>query len=155
MRAINHALTGAVIGLQLDEPGYAMPLALLSHFVQDAIPHHGPDYMTEAEKQKILRSRVFRSSLVIDAFLCVLLVVILFVSKPANWLSACVCAFLAAVPDVIWFRSFLMSAHKKKFKPNKLEIFSSKIQWYERPAGAYVEMAWFLVFGYLFYTYLI
>ena len=83
MRAINHALTGAVIGLAITEPAAAIPLAVVSHYVCDAIPHYGQNH---PEEQR-LRSSFFRQLLYFDTILCFGLVVLL-VYQPANQLAA-------------------------------------------------------------------
>jgi len=41
MTATNHALTGAAIGLLVGEPLIAVPAAIASHFICDALPHYG------------------------------------------------------------------------------------------------------------------
>ena len=103
MRAINHALTGAVIGLTVHNPAVALPAALVSHLVCDAIPHHG-----SAAKDAIT-SRWFAYSLVIDALLCGALVFVLYLSGTNYWLLASVCAFLAASPDFLSVRKYVAS----------------------------------------------
>lgn len=39
MLSISHALTGAFIAVKVGNPVLAIPLILLSHYVEDAIPH--------------------------------------------------------------------------------------------------------------------
>lgn len=43
MIATNHALTGAAIAVVIKQPILAIPLAFVSHFICDAIPHFGVD----------------------------------------------------------------------------------------------------------------
>ena len=43
MTATNHALSGALIGLAVMQPILALPLAFVSHFMLDAVPHFGFD----------------------------------------------------------------------------------------------------------------
>lgn len=40
MTAATHFVVGAALAFQIDNPGLALPLAFLSHFVIDVIPHH-------------------------------------------------------------------------------------------------------------------
>jgi hypothetical protein len=40
--APNHALTGALIGLSVANPVLALPLAFVSHLLQDTVPHYDP-----------------------------------------------------------------------------------------------------------------
>jgi hypothetical protein len=41
MTGFNHGMTGAAIALAVKQPALAVPLAFLSHFVTDMIPHFG------------------------------------------------------------------------------------------------------------------
>lgn len=136
MRAINHALAGAAIGLTISEPALALPASIASHFVLDAVPHFGSSRLrTNGEGFRIL--------LIVDALLCALLVLVLAVTKPRHWLLAAVCAFLATSPDFMWVGKFLRSREGKPPIPDKkLLKFHKSIQWFERPSGAVVELAW-------------
>lgn len=139
MRAINHALTGTAIGLLVGEPLIALPAALASHFVCDSIPHHG----SQNPNPKVLKSRLFAQTLVLDAVLCGLLVGLLAFSQPLHWQLAAVCAFLAASPDFLYIPRFLGArANKDEYKPNPLVRFTINIQWFQRPIGWLVEVAW-------------
>jgi hypothetical protein len=135
MTATNHALTGAIIGLAVPNPVLALPMAVVSHLVCDALPHFGLS-------KDWVASKAFSIYLVIDAALCGLLVVILFASGTPNWMLASVCAFVAASPDFISIRKFISAHRGRVFRPNSLERFLKKIQWFERPIGAAVEVAW-------------
>lgn len=137
MTATNHALTGAVIGLMVHNPVVAIPAALLSHLLCDAIPHFGgiKDWIGQNS---------FAAYLVVEAAMCGLLVLLLFMAHPAHWLLAAACAFVAASPDFISIRAFVAARRHQKFVPNVLERFLKAIQWFERPIGAAVEVAWFI-----------
>jgi hypothetical protein len=137
MRAINHSLAGAAIGLAVGNPAIAAPAAFVSHFALDAIPHHG-------SKTKILHTARFRNVLLVDAFLCVALVLALAIIQPRHWLLAIICAFLAASPDFMWIGKFIHARKEKEIKPNKslAARFHGKIQWFERPVGVIVEVVW-------------
>lgn len=137
MIATNHALTGAVIGLSVSSPWIAIPAALISHFICDAIPHFGA-----AGEDNFLRSKSFRIYLVIDALLCILLVISLFVLRVDNWFLVSLCAFLAASPDFWHIKRFVYARNKQPYRPGKIAKFSSDIQWFQRPIGAIVEIAW-------------
>lgn len=140
MTLTNHALTGSVVGLVIDNPLVAIPVAFASHFICDAIPHFGLGSSTE-----ILGSANFRRYLVTDALLCVGLVIVLAVTRPEHWLLAAVCAFLATSPDMAWLPGWLRTRRGLAFKserPNLFMRFAARIQWYEKPLGALVEAAW-------------
>src|SRR5436190_1192178 len=136
MRAINHALTGAVIGVTVSSPWVALPAAFESHFVLDAIPHH------DFAKRKFTTSS-FKITLVIDTLLCGLLVASLILWHPQSWLQACICAFLAASPDFMWIPRYVRAQHGivRKQRNNVLR-FHSAIQWFEKPIGWVVEAIW-------------
>ena len=138
MRAINHALTGAVIGLSISTPYAAVPLAFVSHFALDALPHYG-------EENADLTTTGFKLSLIADALLCFVLVLLLVVAKPENWLVAAVCAFVATAPDFASIRRYVWAQKGKKLEPqNWFTRFARNIQWGERTWGWIVEAAWFL-----------
>lgn len=152
MRAINHALTGAVIGLAVPTPVIAMPLAILSHYACDAIPHYGPAENTG----KYLRSRRFAIGLLLDAVACGLLVLLLGIASPAHWWLAAICAFLAALPDVAFLPGWIRTRRGQPFASGASwhTRFASRIQWFERPIGGLVEVAWFGAFVAILITYL-
>lgn len=141
MTATNHALTGAAIGLIVSQPALAIPLALLSHFICDSLPHFG---VAESKKSKLLKSDKFRNYLGIEAIMCLLLVAMLMIMRPQNWLLAAVCAFIAASPDLLSFNRYRKTRQGLKWRPNAYQRFAHGIQWFERPAGAVVEIAWFI-----------
>lgn len=154
MRAINHALTGAIIGLVVGEPLLAVPAAVTSHFVCDALPHHGHDDKSDSAKHQQLRSKLFRYQLYVDALLCAGLVAILFALTPNHWLLAAICAFAAAAPDFLWFRRYLAALRNHHWQPTKFDAFAGNIQWFQRPIGFVVEIAWFLGVAYLLLPFL-
>lgn len=139
MTATNHALTGAFIGLAVGNPWLAIPAAFVSHFICDAIPHYGKG----KNNPGYLRSRFFRNMLVVDACLCCLLVVVLIGLRPEHWLLAAVCAFAATSPDLVWIGKFMAARAGQKIKNgNYFTRFAAWIQWFQKPAGAVVEVAW-------------
>ncbi|HXR50266.1 MAG TPA: hypothetical protein VN778_04550 [Verrucomicrobiae bacterium] len=143
MRAINHAITGAFIGLAISEPVAAIPVAIASHFVCDAIPHYD-GVSSDKGKAKWLRSKTFRYLLYADAILCGGLVLVLALKHPFDWQLAAICAFAAAAPDFLWLKRYLNRHSKQQTRPNAFSRFAGRIQWFQRPIGAVVEIAWFV-----------
>lgn len=150
MTATNHALTGAVIGLTFHNPALALPGALLSHYLLDALPHFRPNMPDEV----LLKTRGFKLYLIGEALLCFLIVLTLFLTQPPNWWLGAVCAFVAAAPDLISFGRFRRVIDDKPVKKSAYAKFARGIQWFERPIGAVVEIVWLMAFGYLFISLL-
>jgi hypothetical protein len=142
MRAINHAMTGAVIGLVVAEPVVALPAALVSHYILDAIPHYDDKRLPDAKKY---RTAYFRNLLYADALLCLALIILLATSQPFSWQLAAVCAFLGVAPDFLWLGGYrkAINGAKKLVSKTAYTKFARRIQWFERPIGAVVEVAWF------------
>jgi hypothetical protein len=139
MRAINHALTGTIIGLTVSQPVIALPAALASHFICDMIPHHG----SQEDNPAAIRSKLFRNTLYADAGLCLILVLTLAIVRPRDWLLAACCAFVAASPDLLFVKRYLLTIRHKTWKPSAVVKWAIDIQWFQRPIGAVVEIAWF------------
>jgi hypothetical protein len=135
MTATNHALTGAIIGLTVGNPWLAIPLAFASHFVLDALPHYGP-------AKSNIGSKRFRNYLTMDAALCILLVLLLGLSRSEGWIVAALCAFVATSPDVMWLPDFLRARQGKSERTianrNAIVRFHSLVQWYQKPPGAII-----------------
>ncbi|HVI60841.1 MAG TPA: hypothetical protein VM535_01650 [Candidatus Saccharimonadales bacterium] len=138
MTAINHALTGAVIGLVVGEPLIALPAALASHFICDALPHFGSRL-----PNKLIKTTGFRTYLFIEAGLCFALVALLAIFQPQYWLLAAACAFIATSPDLLWVNKYLKVRRGQHWKRSTFLQFAGGIQWFQRPIGAAVEIAWF------------
>jgi hypothetical protein len=139
MTAVNHALTGTLIGLVVGRPAVAVPAALASHFVCDALPHYG----SGLPEKVVLASRRFRNYLLLEALLCILIVATIWQLQPDHWLLAIVCAFAAASPDLLSINRYLSARRRRKWSGNPYTHFARRIQWFERPIGAVVEIAWF------------
>lgn len=137
MRAINHALTGAIIGVASGNPWVVVPAAVASHFVLDAIPHHNT-------AKGDMDAAIFNLMLVIDGLLCVGLVGLLAVWQPAHWQLAAFGAFLATSPDFMWIPGYLRARHhQNQIAGRGILKFHGRIQWFQRPIGGFVEIAWF------------
>lgn len=138
MTATNHALSGAVIGLAISQPAIALPLALASHFVLDAIPHFGLANHVEREAKKPLFNWILRT----DALLLAAVMIYLLFAG-AGWL-AFACLFLAGSPDFVWAYRYVFKEDfgRKPFPPmNAFSRFHSRIQWSQTlTAGFAIEL---------------
>lgn len=135
--ATSHAVTGASIAVVVREPVLALPLALASHFVLDALPHIGLDEYGGHNKMRTL----FHKILAADTVLLISLAVFLFVSGAPLLVFACV--FLAGAPDFVWAYRYVVQEKLGKAKEhpkNLLNRFHSKIQWSQTLRGAYLEI---------------
>lgn len=148
MTATNHALTGALIGMSVHQPLLAVPAAFASHYVLDALPH-GDGFFK-------LRSKTFSLYLLVEAWLCCLLVLVLAVTQPEYWWLGAICAFVATSPDFMWIKTYLRE--RKGFKRLKPKLWfvklHAKVQWFAKPIGAIVELAWAIIAVSLLVIYL-
>lgn len=135
MTATNHSLTGAIIGLTLGIPILAIPLAFMSHFLLDSFPHFGFSNLNE-------RGTKFTKLLLIDASLCALLVMVLSITRPEFWVVASLSAFAAASPDFMWAPDYFRQRNgsQQLLNSNFVKRYHSRIQWYQRPPGAIIEV---------------
>ncbi len=136
MTATNHALTGALIGFSISDPWVALPLAFLSHFILDVIPHYG----SNQNSNNWIKTTKFKIILTIDICCCLVLGSLLLIFRPKGFVLALICAIIATSPDLIHIRKFILLNKHKTIKLNVIERFSAVIQWYERPSGAFVEL---------------
>lgn len=145
MLAINHALGGAIIGLTISNPVLAVPLAFASHFVLDAIPHFDPPGNEKAR----MNAKVFHLQLVADAILCFLLVVLLALLQPKDWILAAICAFVATTPDMFWIPKFIRVTKygEEPVNTNWFWRLHHGVQWRTGPNLWWVEALWFIAAG--------
>lgn len=139
MTGLNHGLTGAVIAVAVKKPELALPLAFLSHFVQDVIPHFGvPDSQ--------LFKRKFNIVLVADFVLSVSAMVVLAFLFPAHKWLIWGCMIAAACPDLAWayYRLYLEKIKNQKPKYDPFTRIHFVLEWSNETWGALVEAGWFV-----------
>lgn len=157
MTATNHALAGALIAMAVKKPELALPLAFLSHFALDALPHYNPPNLTKNTFRnyqdawsKKLRLRGFRIIFASDMILFVSVLVAVPWLSPAGVspLTVFFSALAGASPDFDGGLRFLLRRlgvmHSKSKENDWFSRFHIIVQWMERPWGIYVEGA-FLV----------
>jgi hypothetical protein len=142
MTGFNHGMTGAVLALVIKQPALAVPLAFLSHFVTDMIPHFG------LGRENIL-NRKFTIILVADFIFSIFLMVVLAVLFPAHLWLIWACMIAAASPDLMWAYHHLyrVKIKHRKLKLGKIALFHSKIQWSQTLPGIAMEACWFILMG--------
>lgn len=139
MTGANHLVTGAVIGAAVVQPAVALPLALASHFVLDALPHYG-----DTSKKSWL-GRNFNYVLIADAIVGSLFLLALLATQPVNWGIMALCAVISVLPDVVWVPHYIADMRGNIRPMGAFARFSKWIQWGERPWGLYVEIVFFAV----------
>ncbi len=133
MTGSNHVVAGALIGAVVLQPAVAIPAALASHFLMDALPHYG-----DKNKSSWL-NRHFKYVLVTDALIMVSFLTAVTVIQPTNWGLLLFCALVAVLPDAIWIPHYLADMRQEPKQPGAFARFSKWIQWGEHPWGIYLE----------------
>ena len=144
MTVTNHVMAGAIIAVAVQKPELAIPLAFISHFVLDALPHFGrvADNVFERNKNKL-----FRTVVSIDTVLSLSLLVLLpfLLHNKVDWWVTFVCILAAVCPDFVWVYRFFGEIKSRNYKKiGWFSRFHKWIQWGERPWGIILE---FFIFG--------
>lgn len=148
MTATNHMLTGAVLAVSVQRLWLMAPMAIISHFVLDVLPHFGVHKDDTAKRNK---HPLFQYIVFVDVALAISLLVLL-PSILSGAVSTGVLLFgmlLAYSPDLIWVHRFMHEIRKKtvQYKPSWLTKFHHEIQWGERTWGVAVELVFFAGMG--------
>ncbi|RTK94996.1 hypothetical protein EKI60_00875 [Candidatus Saccharibacteria bacterium] len=144
MTVTNHLLAGAIIVSVIKEPLLALPLAFVSHFVMDALPHFG--YAGNKGYGEALKHSL-SYWVGIASTVTVIGLVILLIAQ-GLWIEL-VAGLIAASPDLVGLYNYTRDERHNQ-EPNRfihtLHIrFDRVIQRYERPWGIYVELVAFTV----------
>lgn len=136
MSIVNHGAVGALIAIVIKQPALALPIAFLSHFIMDALPHFGFNGNGFGEALKNKKLVILHQSFNVPAFMALMLIL-----YPFGWI-AYVGAAVAVSPDLAWpTRYWFYERHGKAPRPNGPIIrFHHNIQWCERPWGFVIEM---------------
>lgn len=140
MTATNHALTGALIAAIVPNPFIGLPLAFVSHFVLDALPHFGK------HPKMHYTSKAFMLLVVIDALIAISLLITLALLIPRDFWLIFAGGALAFSPDLMWFPGYVRALLGKEERPlKKIAHFHLRIQWAELPHGWRYEIVWFVI----------
>jgi hypothetical protein len=143
MTATSHATIGALIATFVKRPEIALPLAFLSHFVADAIPHYG--IQGHAGFGEALKHKSGKFVGITDPILLVSLFALLFYLGVPFYVFAA--ALLACSPDLEWLFAFLVYERRNKKAPRSfIAPLHNRIQWCEKPWG-YASEVIVIVFG--------
>lgn len=145
MIGFNHAAVGGFFALALPLP-FALPLAVMSHFVLDMLPHYG---IPNEKRNQELFWRVFT---ILD--FCIAWLFLGYIALSRQHYAVFFCGLAAASPDFFWVarvirdRSFDLSNHSNNFTR-----WHASIQKYERRWGIWIELPLAIILGYLVYLY--
>lgn len=109
-----HFLLGAAIAANIKIPLIAFPLALLSHYLLDFIPHW--DYSTYLIKSKKWQN-AYRDFLKIIIDFVFSMLIVIFFSK--EFITALLGGFFATLPDIVTFFYILFPSNKILILHNK------------------------------------
>lgn len=139
MTASNHAITGAVIALTIHSPLLALPLAFLSHFILDALPHFG--FEGHVGFRAAFKHRVTVFILIFDVISWLILFYLLLGQPAIIYLAG----LIAVSPDFVWLSRYFFFERKNLEPPSPswFTRFHQDIQWGERPWGVVFELTWF------------
>jgi len=132
MISLNHVLAGTAIALAVKEPLLIAPLAFLSHFVLDAIPHFSYEWP----------GWKFRTLWAIDAVASSIAILVLATFQPSLAFAVIVGGFCAELPDVFWLYERLVVKGESSFWYFK---FHRVIQWSETRRGLFYELGYLIV----------
>lgn len=143
MTATNHSITAANLAL-ITKTWWILPIALVSHFVLDALPHFGSTKGKDIDKKFIV---VYTIDFIL---LCSLWLIVLLVTGHFRYLVIAAMT-AAALPDVVWIYRLILKLRKKIVpKKNILTRFHTAIQWGERSWGWTIELGWLSVMAVIF-----
>jgi hypothetical protein len=140
MTTSNHVLVASLIAVTIKDPVIVLPLAFLSHFILDALPHYG-----YAGHGGYIEAFKHKTTFVMEGLGLIGIVILLFTIH----FSVCVvtaAVILSILPDFEWVIRYFFYERKGLKPPNTLTSrFHNKIQWCERPWGIFVEIGFFVV----------
>lgn len=110
-----HVLVGAAIATKIPNPLIAIPLALLSHFALEKIPHWNPHLNTETKKYGKLTPQTMRI-IVADTTIALIsgsIISTLVLPDRAHALTILLACFASALPDIVEAPYFLFKVRAK------------------------------------------
>lgn len=132
MTGFNHALAGVGIAITVGNPILVAPIALVSHFLLDMLPHFYLKSFGDTTTRPYQRRLLW--FLAVDGVITLSFVIWAIYLWPQLWLAIAVGVFFAMAPDILWPLNGRVEALKKFFQ------FHQKIQWFENPWGALFEV---------------
>lgn len=129
MLATNHGTTGMILGALLPLP-VAIPIAFVSHFVMDTLPHYGiPNKNRNA-------SKMYKRIVYVDTSIALSFAVLSAVT--GHW-SMFLVGWVAYSPDAYWVYMYAKSKTFNLKPKNRFAKFHQRIQ-HEKPWGLFIEL---------------
>ncbi len=143
MTATSHALIGTVIAAKIGNPALGIPLAIISHFIADAIPHW--DTATNGNGKFKLERNVFYNTIA-DISLGFILsyLLIFFLFPQTNLLYAFILIIMAQLPDYLTAPYYFFAIKNPLFKSmyRFQKIFDRKL---DKPWGIITQIIFLLL----------
>jgi hypothetical protein len=128
---LNHALTGALLALKIEQPLVLVPMALGSHLVLDALPHYGYPELDLDHRRWVVTG-------IIDGVLTVGAVMVIYLAWPQRIGHILIGVLAAVLPDLVYIPQVLVG-----WQPNTWwHRLHGRVQWAEFPRGLMVDVAW-------------
>jgi hypothetical protein len=108
MLSIAHGVTGALIATKIGNPFLSTPLILITHYVQDLIPHW--DFGTGMTKKLKSKKSAFFQELLIDIPVSIILVFFIFRQYESFSIYPWLGWFLGLLPDFLEFPYLFLNA---------------------------------------------
>jgi hypothetical protein len=135
MTLTNHYLAGVLIAAVVKTPYIALPCAVASHYVLDALPHYGFKVWEQRNHT------IFNSMLLLDVIVFVFVLLALIGLHIPSWYY--VAGIFGYLPDLAWVYRWLVPEKFGTLPPkplNKINAFHSNIQKFERLWGIVPEI---------------
>ncbi|HEX3081990.1 MAG TPA: hypothetical protein VHQ86_01940 [Candidatus Saccharimonadia bacterium] len=153
MLLTNHVLTGALLGLSIDNPVLLAPTAVASHLALDAVPHFGTDSL----RKSFPNGRFFIIVGAADFTMSVAATTVICLMWPERIVNILIGVFGACLPDLTYIPLVVFGrARIERWLPfyKPMLQFLGWIQWYERPPGAVTEVLWAILMLYLLHAHI-
>ena len=116
MTGTNHTITAANIAL-VTKSWWALPIALISHFVLDALPHFGEPGLEDKHNR-------FKLVAIVDLVFFIGTLIVIFMTAGQYLPLVLASGFLAVLPDSVWFYRYYLEHKIGSLPPrNKLTHF--------------------------------
>lgn len=128
MLELPHTIVGAAIAAKVGNPALALPLALASHFIVDALPHWNPHLNRELKEHGRVTSRTtaFVAIDVVGSLIAGFTIASTVLPNITHFWVVILGAFLAVLPDVVEAPYFFL--RKEYAFVGRLIAFQKSIQ---------------------------